>query len=117
MGDVMKMIELDSTGWKDLSDFGRAVHESLGAPPGYNPSSVDALLEAIYSDHAYADIKQSGNEPYKVTQPFTLKVINSALAPQIVRDELLLMQRCIAEAHQWFRQKWGRDVDIRLMIA
>lgn len=113
----MKMIELDSTGWKSLSDFGSAIHESLGAPPGYNTSSVDALLEAIYWDHAYADLNQSGNEPYKIIPPFALRVINSTLAPQAVRGDLLVMQRCLDESHKWFRQKWGRDVDIRLEVA
>ncbi len=117
MGDVMKMIELDSSGWKNLADFGNAVHRSLGAPLNYNNAHIDALLEAIYWDHAYADLNQKANEPYIVAPPFTLKVRNSTLASPSVRNDLLLIQRGLEEAHQWFLKKWGRDVDIRLEIA
>ena len=113
----MKMIELDSTGWKNLADFGSAVHTSLGAPSGYNNAHIDALLEAIYWDHAYADLNRKDNEPYTITPPFTLKVKNLARAPQAVRDDILLIQRSLDDAHQWFRHKWGHDVDIRLEIA
>ncbi len=78
----MKTIELDSANWNSLPDFGSAVHSALGAPPGYSNSSIDALLEAIYWDHAYAGLNRGGNKPYRIDPPFTLKVINSTQLPK-----------------------------------
>ena len=98
----MRVIDLDATSWRNVSDFYDALLEALGAP-GWHGRSIDALVDSV----VWGGINT-------VAPPYTIRVWHAAEAPKAVVEKIDLAKHAIAEGRSEFRARNGRDVEVEL---
>ena len=96
-----RRLEFDATMWRSSLEIYNSFNAALGMPQWWG-HSVDALLEALIWDVNTA------------RYPANIVIIrNLANATPDVRDELVLLRRCVQEALAEWRQDEGTDFPLR----
>jgi RNAse (barnase) inhibitor barstar len=102
--NAMRMIELDGTEWRSVSDFYGALIAALGAPEGY-ARNINAVMELMVWDN---DVPIS---------PFIVRVSKARTLPAEVREEVRHFQDALRSAQAESIVRRGFDVDVNFDVA
>ena len=101
----VKLIQLDASGWKTVSDFYGALLALLGSPH-WHGQSIDALIDSM--------IWGGINE---VCPPYKVIVVGHENLPADVLAEVRYASDYLAKARDDFKSRRGGDVDVRLVLG
>jgi hypothetical protein len=101
----MRIINLDATNWKTVSDFYDALLTSVGAPQ-WHGKSPNALIDSMIWGGINA-----------VEPPYTVRVAGLSAAPKEVRDHVELVSSALVEGRIDRKRHNGDDVEVSIVIA
>jgi hypothetical protein len=98
----MRMIKIDATNWKTLSDFHHAMRPAIGAPPGHG-NSINAFIDSMVWGG------MNSIEP-----PYTVRIEGTANLPEKIRSEIELLKQDLTEARAEFLKREGHQAEVYL---
>ncbi len=101
----MRIIELDASTWKTVTDFYDAVLAAVEAPKGHG-KSPDALIDSMIWGGMNA-----------VEPPYTVRISGLSAASQEVRDHVQLVSDLLVEGRIYRKRHKGDDVEVSIVIA
>jgi hypothetical protein len=101
----MRVINLDATNWRTVSDFYDALLSSVGAPQ-WHGKSPNALIDSMIWGGINA-----------VEPPYTVRVAGLAAAPKEVHDHVELVSGALVEGRIYRKRHNGDDVEASIVIA
>lgn len=101
---AMRIINLNATDWKTVTDFYDAVLAAVGAPK-WHGVSPDALIDSM----VFGGINS-------VEPPYAIRISGTANLPPDVREELEVAKEALEEGRKDFRGLKGRDVEVGIEI-
>ena len=102
---TFKIITLNASKWKTLSDFYEAIFEALGSPE-WHGDNVNALTESM----VWGEINA-------VEPPYTVRIVSMKDPPPDVQQELTWTAEGVAKARKDFKSRKGHDVDVNFELV
>ncbi len=100
----MKVVSIDASKFHNSLEFFQALKEAIGGPE-WHGLSIDAFLDTM----VWHDVNA-------LTPPYTVVVFNSNTAPYEVREDALLLKRCILDARRELKRLRGVDREVDLVV-
>lgn len=101
----MRLIDLDAKDWRKPQDFAKALLQALDAPD-WHGTGVTALMEGLVWGGTGT-----------IEPPYAIRISGLNGAPADVVERVKLIQNCLEEAKQEFRERNGHDVDVTMEIV
>lgn len=98
----MRIIELDATKWKSITDFYDALLPSIGAPAEHG-KNTNALVDSMIWGGLNA-----------VDPPYGIRIVGSAALPKDVHDHIELAKQALAEGRMDYQRLRGGDVNVTI---
>jgi hypothetical protein len=101
----MRIIKLDASKWKTVTDFYDALLAAVEAPKGHG-KSPDALIDSMIWGGMNA-----------VEPPYTVQISGLSTAPKEVRDHVQLASDVLVNGRIDRKRHKGDDVDVSIVTA
>lgn len=101
----MRIIELDASKWKTVTDFYDALLAAVGAPKGHG-KSPDALIDSMIWGGMNA-----------VEPPYTVQISGLSTSPKEVRDHVQQVGDLLVNGRIYRKRHKGDDVDVSIVTA
>ncbi len=104
MNDLVKLVNLDASGWVTVLDFYAALLTAVGAPE-WHGRSPNALVDTmIWSD-----------EINELKPPYVIRISGTSKIPRNVKEHIKLVAGDMKLARSRYRQMRGHDVNVRIV--
>ena len=100
----MRVIEIEGSGWRTISDFLAALHAAIGAPPGHG-NSPDAFVDSM----VWGGMNS-------VDQPYEIRVMGGNALSHEIWEYATLIAAALMDARADHRLRTGHDVDVSLTV-
>jgi hypothetical protein len=101
----MRVIKLDATNWRTLSDLSCALKAALGSVEGHG-NSINAWVDSIIYGGMNA-----------IEPPFVIRITGVANCSVFLKEDILALSRAIDKARTWKLEHYGVDVDASFEFA